>query len=125
MDEELVQAGETGEEAVEHREETGGSAGEALPHEAAAGTGSGGFADAFRQADVREFWETFPEAARNPQSIPPEVWAEVRRGRTLMGAYARYSRQQAAGAACSTGSMRTTESGLGGRDPFLSGFQES
>ena len=92
--------------------------------------------------DIREFQEIFPEAARDPKSIPPEVWEEVRNGRSLVGAYARYvnnlsrrelealRRGQAAelqnqeNAARSTGSMRPVELGLGSMDAFLRGFQD-
>lgn len=90
-----------------------------------------------RRADLLEFAELFPEMAQDPQSIPQEVWDEVRRGRSLVGAYVRYllgrreggdryrretDRRNADTAARSTGSMRSAESGLGGRDPFLQGF---
>lgn len=90
-----------------------------------------------RRADMQEFAEMFPEVAQDPQSIPQEVWDEVRRGRSLVGAYARYlltrresedrhrretDRWNADTAARSTGSMRSAESGLSGRDAFLQGF---
>ncbi len=92
-----------------------------------------------RRADLQEFAETFPEAAQDPRSIPQEVWNEVRQGRSLVGAYARYllsrresedrqrrdtDRWNADTAARSTGSMRSAESGLGGRDAFLQGFAD-
>lgn len=96
--------------------------------------------EARRQADIREFLETFPEAAQDPQSIPQEVWAAVRSGRSLVGAYAAYAQnqareaaEQAAAAAVqqqnlqnaerSAGSMRT--SGANSRkDPFMEGFED-
>lgn len=99
-------------------------------------------AEARMAADLREFQDTFPEAAQNPQSIPPEVWAEVRNGRSLVGAYARYheaqvkaaaqeevqraaaQRQNAENAGRSMGSMRSAGSGTGPRDPFLEGWDE-
>lgn len=95
-----------------------------------------------REAEVREFMETFPEAAQDPRSIPPEVWAEVRNGRSLVAAYGRYSaarvravreaaqRQEAArrlngeNMARSTGSMRSAGEGSKARDPFLEGWEE-
>lgn len=95
--------------------------------------------DARMQADLREFREVFPEAARDPASIPPEVWAAVRDGRTLVGAYAAYSQragqeaaareealrvQQARNEAASTGSMRSQDGGKGPKDPFAEGFDE-
>lgn len=90
-------------------------------------------ADTRRRADIREFMETFPEAAREPGSIPREVWAEVRGGRSLVAAYARYRGAQAAretarrrneeNAARSAGSMRSAGSG-GAGDPFLEGWGE-
>ena len=90
-------------------------------------------AGARRDAEIREFLEVFPEAAKDVDAIPAQVWNEVRSGRTLVGAYARYSgaqarsalaaaRQNAAGAARSTGSMRSAGDGAGRRDPFLQGF---
>lgn len=103
---------------------------------------SAGVTEAKREAEVREFMETFPEAAQDPRSIPPEVWAEVRNGRSLVAAYGRYSaaqvrtareaaqRQEAArrlngeNTARSTGSMRSAGEGNGARDPFLEGWEE-
>lgn len=99
-------------------------------------------ADARMQADLREFREVFPDAAADPASIPKEVWAEVRGGRSLVGAYARYheakvradadaaaqkaaaQRQNAENAARSAGSMRSAGAEAASRDPFLEGWNE-
>jgi len=93
-----------------------------------------------RQADIQEFQETFPEAARDPKSIPPEVWAEVRQGKRLVAAYSKYAVAQALSAqhnaehqaeaasqnqknaARTTGSMKTAGDSAAGKDPFLDGF---
>lgn len=99
-------------------------------------------ADARMQADLREFREVFPEAAADPASIPKEVWAEVRGGRSLVGAYAKYheaqvradveaeeqraaaQRQNAENAARSAGSMRSAGADAASKDPFLEGWNE-
>lgn len=99
-------------------------------------------ADARMQADLREFREIFPAAAADPASIPQEVWAEVRSGRSLVGAYAGYheaqaraaaeaeeqraaaQRQNAENAARSTGSMRSAGAETASKDPFLEGWNE-
>lgn len=90
------------------------------------------------RADLKEFRDVFPEAAKDPASIPQEVWADVRNGRTLVAAYAAYSQrtrqehaareearraQQARNEAASTGSMRSQDGGKGPKDPFLDGFE--
>lgn len=93
-----------------------------------------------RQADIQEFQQTFPEAAKDPNSIPPQVWAEVRGGSSLVAAYARYAVQQARQDAAtakretasvqqnqknadrSTGSMKSAGDGLKSKDPFLEGW---
>lgn len=93
-----------------------------------------------RQADIAEFQKTFPEAAKDPNSIPPQVWAEVRGGSSLVAAYARYAVQQARQDAAtakretasvqqnqknadrSTGSMKSAGDGLKSKDPFLEGW---
>lgn len=95
--------------------------------------------EARMQADLREFREVFPEAAKDPASIPREVWEAVRNGRTLVGAYAKYHEAQAAAAqaerasveernrqnaALSAGSMRSAGEEAGGKDPFLEGWNE-
>lgn len=108
---------------------------------AAGGPPAGAFpADQARlQADMQEFAELFPELAKDPRGIPQEVWAQVRQGRSLLGAYIRcllarqgggearrqeMDRWNAGTAARSTGSMRSAESGLSGRDAFLQGFSD-
>lgn len=97
-------------------------------------------ADARRRADVLEFQKIFPDVARDPKSIPQEVWAEVRGGTTLTAAYTRYAlaqakaAQQAAehkaeaaaqnqkNAARTTGSMKSAGNSAG-KDPFLEGWE--
>lgn len=89
-------------------------------------------ADVRRQADIRAFTARFPDAARDPWSIPGAVWAEVREGRSLTEAYAGYSaaqarraaalRQNQENAARAVGSMRSAGADDGARDPFLQGF---
>lgn len=96
--------------------------------------GPGAFGPAGRearvQADLRTFAAAFPEAARDPASIPGAVWGMVRQGRTLTDAYAafravreRAGRQNARSAFRSAGSMRSAGSGAGPRDPFLEGWE--
>ena len=93
-----------------------------------------------RQADIQEFQQTFPEAAKDPNSIPPQVWADVRNGSSLVAAYARsagpQARQDAAAAqretasvqqnqknaARATGSMQSAGDGPKSKDPFLEGW---
>ena len=97
-------------------------------------------ADARRRADIAEFQKTFPDAAKDPKSIPAEVWADVRNGSTLVAAYAKYTvaqakaAQQAAeqraestaqnqkNAVRSTGSMKSAGENLNSKDPFLEGW---
>ena len=99
-------------------------------------------ADARRQADIAEFQKTFPDAAKDPKSIPAEVWADVRNGSTLVSAYAKYAVAQAnakaqaaeqkaettsqnqRNAGRSTGSMRSAGENIDSKDPFLSGWDE-
>lgn len=99
-------------------------------------------ADARRQADIAEFQKTFPDAAKDPKSIPAEVWADVRNGSTLVSAYAKYAVAQAnakaqaaeqkaettsqnqRNAGRSTGSMRSAGENIESKDPFLSGWDE-
>ena len=99
-------------------------------------------ADERRMADIQEFQRAFPEAAKDPKSIPQEVWADVRKGMTLVTAYAKYqvaqaniqaeeARRNAAAvqqnqknAARSAGSMRSAGADKKVRDPFLEGFGE-
>jgi hypothetical protein len=96
--------------------------------------------DARRSADIAEFSKTFPDAAKDPQSIPQEVWADVRSGMTLVSAYSKYTvaqanaareaaEQKAAAAAQnqtntarSTGSMASAGTNTKSRDPFLEGW---
>ena len=93
-----------------------------------------------RQADIQEFQQTFPEAAKDPNSIPPQVWADVRNGSSLVAAYARFNngrleqeiadakretasvQQNQRNAERSTGSMRSAGDGLKSKDPFLEGW---
>jgi hypothetical protein len=49
---------------------------------------SGGDEAVRRSADIDEFIEDYPEVG--PSDIPDEVWDEVRRGRSLSGAWARH-----------------------------------
>lgn len=101
----------------------------ALPE---SGGGVPGPADVRRQADLRAFTAQFPDAARDPWSIPGAVWAEVRAGRSLTEAYAGYRaaqarraavlRQNEENAARAVGSMRSAGADDGARDPFLQGF---
>ena len=97
-------------------------------------------ANARRQADIAEFQRTFPDAAKDPKSIPPEVWADVRAGSTLVAAYGKYAlalarqAQQAAvhnaaataknrvNASRSTGSMQSAGENTGSKDPFMEGW---
>ena len=98
------------------------------------------------QTDVQEFISVFPNAARDFNSIPKEVWDAVNGGMSLVAAYARYNsaqaqanaqaaeeeqrrqeavrRQNAQNAAASTGSMQSAGSGHGPKDPFLEGWDE-
>lgn len=96
--------------------------------------------DQRRQADIREFAAVFPDAARDPLSIPQEVWARVRSGMSLVAAYAGYAaararaeaeadarraaaaQRNAENAARAAGSMRSA--GAASRDPFLEGWNE-
>ena len=99
-------------------------------------------ADARRQADIAEFQKTFPDAAKDPKSIPAEVWSDVRNGSSLVSAYAKYAVAQAnakaqaaeqkaettsqnqRNAGRSTGSMRSAGENIESKDPFLSGWDE-
>lgn len=94
------------------------------------------------RSDILEFARSFPEAAANPAAIPPEIWAEVGRGRSLTAAYAQWAvRQERArttaaqnrsatlerfrhNASRSTGSMRTAGGGSRRKDPFLEGWDD-
>ncbi len=96
-----------------------------------------------RQADIAEFQKTFPKAAKDPNSIPPQVWAEVRNGSSLVAAYARFNdsrleqeladakretaavQQNQKNAARSTGSMRSAGDGSKTRDDFGDAFDSA
>ena len=98
--------------------------------------------EARRRADILEFQKTFPDVAKDPKSIPQEVWAEVRKGTSLVAAYSKYALAQAQtaqqtaehkaaaatqnqkNAARSTGSMKTAGESTQGKDPFMDGFDE-
>lgn len=97
-------------------------------------------------ADIQEFISVFPNAARDFNSIPREVWDAVDGGMSLVAAYARYNsaqaqanaqaaaeeqrrqeavrQQNAQNAASSTGSMKSTGSNHGPKAPFLEGWDE-
>lgn len=97
-------------------------------------------ADARRTADIQEFQKAFPEAAKDPKSIPQEVWADVRGGMSLVTAYSRYqvkaaneraeAAQRSAAAAVqnkknaqrAAGSMKSAGADSKSKDPFLEGF---
>lgn len=93
-----------------------------------------------RRADIAEFQKNFPDAAKEPEKIPPEVWAAVRGGESLSMAYAKYAIKQAQeardaaehkaasteqnqkNASRSSGSMKTAGNEHKSRDPFLEGW---
>ena len=97
-------------------------------------------ADARRKADIAEFQKAFPDAAKEPDKIPKEVWAGVRSGLSLVTSYAKYQVEKAkadASAAAketeavkqnqknanrSTGSMKSAGEERKNRDPFLEGW---
>ena len=97
-------------------------------------------ADARRNADIQEFQRAFPEAAKDPKSIPQEVWADVRGGMSLVTAYAKYqvkaanaraeeaqhnaaaAQQNRKNAERSAGSMKSAGADTKSKDPFLEGF---
>lgn len=96
--------------------------------------------DARRMADIQRFQEKFPDAARDPRSIPQEVWEKVRGGVSLVESYQDYllaqaetaraeaeqraaaSAQNQTNAVRTTGSMRSAGENLPSRDPFLEGW---
>lgn len=100
-------------------------------------------AEARRTADIEEFRTLFPEAAKDPQSIPQEVWAKVRSGERLTTAYTRYALSQAGqqvasarrdaasaqqnqrNAERSTGSMRSAGDGSKSKDVFADAFDSA
>lgn len=93
-----------------------------------------------RNADITAFIKEYPEAAKDAKSIPAEVWNEVNKGSTLVGAYSRYLVRQAKGevsnakkqleaekknvgnASRGTGSMTTAGESSKSHDPFLEGW---
>ncbi len=86
-------------------------------------------ADERMQADLQEFAQLFPEAAAHPEDIPEVVWAAVRQGHTLTGAWAAWmiaqlKRRKAPAHTPfpSTGSMRSAGSAHPKRDAFLEGL---
>ena len=97
-------------------------------------------ADARRSADIAEFQKLFPDAAKDPNGIPQEVWAQVRGGMTLVSAYAQYAVAQAKAAQTAaeqraaaaeqnqknssrtTGSMHSAGENTAIKDPFLAGW---
>lgn len=96
--------------------------------------------EARRRADILEFQQTFPDVAKDPKSIPQEVWADVRNGVSLVAAYSKYALAQARlaqqtaeqkaaasaqnqkNAARSSGSMRSAGENNKASDPFLDGW---
>lgn len=98
------------------------------------------------QADIQEFISVFPDAAREFQKIPQDVWNAVNGGMSLVAAYARYNQAQSnaqaqaaeaeqqrreavqqqnqKNAAASTGSMKSAGNNHGPKDPFLEGWDE-
>jgi hypothetical protein len=97
-------------------------------------------AEARRQADIEEFRKTYPDAAKDPKSIPQEVWEQVNKGSSLVVAYAMYDAKRAraaqaaaeqklnataknqSNAARSTGSMHSSGDSMKSKDPFLEGW---
>lgn len=94
--------------------------------------------------EMAEFCKTFPEVwaqiTRDPNYIPQEVWRNVGKGMSLVGAYSRYAINAAGeqlraaregarvngenhrNALRSTGSMRSAGNDRKSSDPFLEGF---
>lgn len=97
-------------------------------------------AEARRNADIAEFQRLFPDAAKDPKSIPQEVWAAVRSGMSLVSAYSKYAVDQAnaarqaaeqkaaasaqnqQNASRSTGSMQSAGEPRASKDPFMEGW---
>lgn len=93
-----------------------------------------------RKADIAEFQKAFPDAAKEPDKIPQEVWSGVRGGLSLVAAYAKYQvekskadaeaairetaavKQNQKNAERSTGSMKSAGNDKRSRDPFLEGW---
>lgn len=51
-------------------------------------------ADDSRNADIEAFMTRYPDAAKDPQSIPKEVWEDVDKNGSLVDAYGRYLDKQ-------------------------------
>lgn len=93
-----------------------------------------------RKADIEQFRKAFPDAAKEPDKIPKEVWDDVRKGMSLSLAYAKYairqeqaarkeaehkaasSEQNQKNASRSAGSMQSAGNKHNSRDPFLEGW---
>ena len=93
-----------------------------------------------RQADIEAFRKIYPDAAKDPKGIPPEVWERVNEGVSLVAAYAVYDAKQARAAqaaaeqkaaaavqnqthaARSTGSMQTSGDNVQTKDPIHEGW---
>lgn len=93
-----------------------------------------------RMADIAEFQKTFPDAMKDPKSIPQEVWDGVRNGLSLVASYAKWQVEQARKEAAeaehkaaavqqnqknsgrSTGSMKSAGEESRSKDPFLEGW---
>jgi len=104
------------------------------------GAQTGNSAEERRNADIAEFQKTFPDAAKDADAIPQEVWDAVKQGQRLAVAYALWREKQALteaervkqesaakdqntkNAGRSTGSMRTAGAESKASDPFLDGF---
>lgn len=51
-------------------------------------------AKAKMEADVQAFVKAYPEAAKDPNSLPKEVWDEVHKGESLVNAYRAWENKQ-------------------------------
>lgn len=51
-------------------------------------------ADETRNADIEAFMRQYPDAAKDPQSIPKEVWEDVKQSGSLVASYGRYLDKQ-------------------------------
>lgn len=98
--------------------------------------------EASRKADLERFRTVFPDVAKDPKGIPPEVWSAVQGGLTLVEAYSKYAvakaqqsvqaaeqkataaAQNQKNAARSTGSMKSAGESVKSKDPFLEGWGE-
>lgn len=125
------------EEAVAAPAAEGTAADAAPPLPAADGAAD----EARRRDEAAEFLREYPEAARDPQGIPQEVWRAAAAGSRLSVAYARYvlaqaraelqrersareaAEQNGRNAARSTGSMHSAGERGRGQDAFLEGWE--